>query len=64
MPIPAFYDAQKQAYLDAGVIRAVADLVERRGTNVWFDLTPADLLAGVALPAGWPAAIGCPGAAR
>jgi isoleucyl-tRNA synthetase len=55
VPIPAFYDAKKQAYLDAGVIRAVADLVERQGTNIWFDLTPAELLAGVALPAGWPA---------
>jgi isoleucyl-tRNA synthetase len=55
VPIPAFYDAEKKAYLDAGVIRAVADRVESLGSNVWFESTPAQLLAGVALPAGWPA---------
>jgi isoleucyl-tRNA synthetase len=54
VPIPAFYDAQKKGYLDAGVIRAVADRVAERGTNFWFDATPAELLAGVKLPTGWP----------
>jgi isoleucyl-tRNA synthetase len=55
VPIPAFYDAQKNAYLDAGVVRAIADKVVQRGTNIWFDVPPAELLAGVPLPAGWPA---------
>jgi len=54
VPIPAFYDAQKRAYLDAGVIRAVADKVEKAGTNLWYEHSPAELLAGVTLPAGWP----------
>jgi isoleucyl-tRNA synthetase len=54
VPIPAFYDAQKKGYLDAGVIRAVADKIAEHGTNLWFDATPAQLLAGVKLPAGWP----------
>jgi len=56
VPIPAFYDSEKKAYLDAGVIRAVADKVERLGTNIWYESSPAELLEGVALPAGWPAA--------
>jgi isoleucyl-tRNA synthetase len=56
VPIPAFFDAQRRAYLDAGVVRALADKVERDGTRLWFDSTPEQLLAGVALPAGWPAA--------
>jgi isoleucyl-tRNA synthetase len=56
VPIPAFYDANKQAYLDAGVARAVADKVAGRGTNLWYDATPAQILEGVTLPAGWPAA--------
>jgi isoleucyl-tRNA synthetase len=54
VPIPVFYDGEKKGFLDAGVIRAVADKVEKRGSNVWFESSPAELLAGVALPAGWP----------
>ena len=50
VPIPAFFDAQKKAYLDAGVVRGIADKVEEHGTNLWFDATPAQLLAGVKLP--------------
>jgi isoleucyl-tRNA synthetase len=55
VPIPAFYDAEKRAYLDAGVVRAIADRIGRSGSNLWYDSTPEELLAGVALPAGWPA---------
>jgi isoleucyl-tRNA synthetase len=56
VPIPAFYDERLHAYLDAGVTRALADKVEQRGTNYWFDSTPAELLAGIPLPAHWPPA--------
>ena len=55
VPIPAFYDADKKGYLDAGVIRAIADKIERRGSNFWYDATPAQILEGVTLPTGWPA---------
>ncbi|MBL9188845.1 MAG: isoleucine--tRNA ligase [Opitutaceae bacterium] len=55
VPIAAFYDEKKNAYLDAGVLRAFADKFAQRGTNFWFEATPAQLLEGVALPAGWPA---------
>jgi isoleucyl-tRNA synthetase len=56
VPIPAFYGPDKKAYLDAGVVRAVADKVEKAGTNLWYSGSPAEILSGVALPAGWPAA--------
>jgi isoleucyl-tRNA synthetase len=56
VPIPAFYDASKRPFLDAGVIRAVADKVEKRGTNLWYDQTPSEILEGVKLPEGWPEA--------
>ena len=56
VPIPAFYDADKRPLLDAGVILAVADKVEKRGTGLWFGASPAEILEGVELPAGWPAA--------
>ena len=55
VPIIAFYDADKKAYIDAAVIRAVADKIATRGTNFWYDATPSEILDGVALPAGWPA---------
>jgi len=55
VPIPAFYDANKKAYLDAGVARAIADKIEQLGTNFWYDATPEKILEGVKLPAGWPA---------
>jgi len=54
VPIPAFYDADKRPLLDAGVIRAVADKVEKRGTNLWYDASPAEILEGVTLPRSWP----------
>ncbi len=54
VPIPAFYDAAKKAYLDAGVARAIADKLDRHGTNFWYDATPAVILEGISLPAGWP----------
>ncbi len=56
VPIVAFYDDKKNAYLDAGVVRAVADKFATAGTNLWYNATAAELLAGVTLPAGWPAA--------
>ena len=58
VPIIAFYDAKKNAFIDAGVIRAVAARIASHpsGTNLWYEASAAELLAGVALPAGWPAA--------
>ncbi|AOS45872.1 Isoleucine--tRNA ligase [Lacunisphaera limnophila] len=55
VPIIAFYGPDKKAWLDAGVIRAVADKIATRGTNFWYDSTAAQILEGVPLPAGWPA---------
>ncbi|MEO7347808.1 MAG: class I tRNA ligase family protein, partial [Opitutaceae bacterium] len=55
VPIPAFYDEKKNAYLDAGVARAIAEKFATRGTNFWYDHTPAEILAGIPLPANWPA---------
>ncbi len=55
VPIPAFYGPDKKAYLDAGVACAIADKIATRGTNFWYDATPAQILEGVKLPAGWPA---------
>jgi isoleucyl-tRNA synthetase len=55
VPIPAFYDDKKQAYLDGRVARAIADKIATRGTNFWYDATPVQILEGIQLPASWPA---------
>jgi isoleucyl-tRNA synthetase len=54
VPIPAFYDDKKTAYMDAGVARAIADKFATRGTNFWYDAKPAEILDGIKLPAHWP----------
>ena len=43
VPIPAFYDATGKAVLDAGVVRKTADLVEKHGSNIWFEKSAAEL---------------------
>ncbi len=61
VPIIAFYDADKNAFIDASVIRAVADKIATKGTNFWYDASPTEILGGITLPAGWPspAALTC-----
>lgn len=56
VPIPVFYDADtREAFLDANVVRAIADKIAVAGTDLWFEKSPAELLAGVDVPATWPA---------
>jgi isoleucyl-tRNA synthetase len=50
VPIPAFYDAQGEPILDGRIVRAVADLVEKKGSNVWFEQTAQELWAQVRPP--------------
>lgn len=56
VPIIAFFGADKTPYIDADVIRAVADKIATRGTNYWYDATAIEILEGVTLPADWPSA--------
>ena len=48
MPLPIFYDQDNRPILEnplaPELARRVADLVEVRGTNVWFDLTDSEIL--------------------
>lgn len=55
VPIPAFYDAQGNAILDAKIIRNAADLVEKHGSNVWFEKNVDELWSAVK-PASWSGA--------
>jgi isoleucyl-tRNA synthetase len=52
VPIPAFYDAQGNAMLDARMVRTAADLIEKHGSNVWFEKSVAELWVAVK-PKDW-----------
>ncbi len=43
VPIPAFYGANGDAILDAQIVRNAADLIEKYGSNVWFEKSAAEL---------------------
>jgi isoleucyl-tRNA synthetase len=50
--LPVFYTPDGEPILDANLVRRVADLVEKRGTNAWFEMSDAELAAMFGLPAG------------
>ena len=52
IPLPVFYDEQEQPVLTAENVRKVADLVEKHGTNIWFELSSEELCEKLGLPAG------------
>jgi isoleucyl-tRNA synthetase len=43
VPIPAFYDAEGEPILDAQIVHNAADLIEKEGSNVWFEKSAAEL---------------------
>src|SRR5205807_5577404 len=52
VPIPAFYDAQRNPILDAQIVRNAADLIGKHGSNVWFEKSAAELWTALK-PANW-----------
>jgi isoleucyl-tRNA synthetase len=52
VPIPAFYDRQGNAILDANIVRNTADLIEKHGSNIWFEKSVAELWAALK-PEDW-----------
>ena len=56
VPIPAFFDKEtNQGYLDADVIDAIAQKIEKLGTSFWYTAEAAEILDGIQLSADWPA---------
>ncbi len=45
LPIPAFRDAQGNVLLTPASVRAVAEVVEQKGSGAWLTEAPSDLLA-------------------
>jgi isoleucyl-tRNA synthetase len=52
VPMPVFYAADGKPMLDAALIRKVADLFEKHGTNLWFEKDDGWWLQALELPAG------------
>jgi len=52
VPIPAFFDAIGHPILEPQIVRNAADLIERHGSNVWFEQSAAELWT-VLRPADW-----------
>lgn len=44
LPIPAFHGPEGRCLLTAASVRAIAEVVRREGSDLWFRATPADLL--------------------
>ncbi len=53
VPIPVFYDEDKNPLLDVSVILGIAEKVKEHGTNIWFEQSEEELLEGIKLPTGW-----------
>jgi len=45
LPIPAFFNQQGRALLTPASVRAVAESFAQKGSDAWFQLSPAELLA-------------------
>ncbi|RFC43555.1 MAG: isoleucyl-tRNA synthetase [Verrucomicrobia bacterium] len=52
VPVPVFYTLEGAPLLDAGTALKLADLVEKRGTNVWFEQDDAWWCSELGLPEG------------
>ncbi len=52
VPLPVFFDAEDKPVLRADIVRKVADLVEEKGTNIWFELSSEELCHTLGLPEG------------
>lgn len=50
VPLPVFFDENNKAILSPEIARKVADLVEKEGTNLWFEKSDAELAALLGLP--------------
>jgi isoleucyl-tRNA synthetase len=52
VPLPVFYDGHHRPIVEAEIARKVADLVEKHGTNLWFEKSDAEWASWVGLPPG------------
>jgi len=52
VPLPVFFDTDGKAILSPELALKIAELVEKEGTNIWFEKSDAELAALLGLPEG------------
>ena len=52
VPLPVFFGEDGEVIISSDLALKVADLVEKEGTNVWFEKSDAELAALLGLPTG------------
>ncbi|MDE0859757.1 MAG: isoleucine--tRNA ligase [Akkermansiaceae bacterium] len=52
VPLPVFFEEDGTPIVSADLARKIADLVEKEGTNIWFEKTDAELATLFDLPKG------------
>lgn len=50
VPVPVFFNEAGEAVIDADLARKIADLIEKKGSNVWFEKTDQQLCELLGLP--------------
>jgi isoleucyl-tRNA synthetase len=53
VPVPVFFDTEGKAVIDSETADKIADLIEQEGSNIWFELSDAELCERLGLPAGY-----------
>lgn len=53
VPLPVFFDEEGLAVLDVQLISKIADLVEKHGSNIWFELSNEELAKQLGIPSTW-----------
>ena len=53
VPIPVFYDINGKSYMNAQVIRQIAEKIAIQGTNIWFEQSAKSLLDKIEIPEYW-----------
>ncbi len=49
VPLPILFDEDGAPVLDASIVEKIADLVEKEGTNIWFELSDEELCSRLGL---------------
>lgn len=52
VPLPVFFDKEGKAIIDKELIDNIANLIEKNGSNIWFEKSDEELATLLDLPAG------------
>jgi len=53
VPVPVFFNENGEAVICADTADKIADLIEKEGSNIWFELTDDQLCERLGLPVGY-----------